>query len=101
MNAAGLPRLYDRLSVWERIPLLIAADGRGDDAEARRLFNTSPIRTWRFSEHLLAEQALHVRAVSYIEEQLDAAANYFHALWRLGDDEDPQAHDWLLVAESC
>jgi hypothetical protein len=100
MNANGLPRLYDRLTAWERIPLLIAADGRGDDAEARRLLDTSPIRTWHFAEHLLAEQALHVMAFSYIAEQLDLAATYFFAVWRMGDDDALRPIDWLLMVET-
>jgi hypothetical protein len=58
MNAKGLPRLYDRLTIWERIPLLIAAHARRDGAEYRRLFDASPLRTWHFPEHLVAEQAL-------------------------------------------
>jgi hypothetical protein len=98
---AGLTQFYDRLTVWERIPLLIAADARKDEAEYGRLFATSPVRTWRFSEHLMAEMALHTLALTYIGEQLDAAANYFFALWRLEDPADPRPDDWLLAAESA
>jgi hypothetical protein len=101
MNANGLIRLYDRLAVWERIPLLLAAQARGDDAEYRRLFSASAVRTWHFSEHLLAEQALHVLALQYVGEQLDAAAIYFFALWQMEDADDPQPADWQLVADAC
>jgi hypothetical protein len=101
MNANGLIRLYDRLTVWERIPLLLAAQARGDDAEYRRLFSASAVRTWHFSEHLPTEQALHVLAPQYVGEQLDAAANYFFALWRMEDADDPQPEDWRLVADAC
>jgi hypothetical protein len=101
MNANGLARLYDRLTVWERIPLLLAADRRDDAAEYRRLGDTSRLRTWRFPEHLLAEQALHTLALIYVGEQLDAAARYFFIAWRLGDDDDPRAGEWLLEAEAC
>jgi len=97
MNAKPLARLYDRLTVWERIPLLLAAEARGDEAEYRRLFDASPLRTWRGSEHLLAEQALHLLALIYVGEQLDAAANYFFALWQLDDAGDPRPEDWLLL----
>jgi hypothetical protein len=99
MNANRLARMYDRLTVWERIPLLIAADARGDDTEYQRLLDTSPPRAWHFSEHLLAEQALHLLAMTYIVEQLDAAASYFFALFQLGND--PQPEHWLLPAESA
>jgi hypothetical protein len=101
MNANGLARLYDRLTVWERIPLLIAAEARGDQAEYQRLFNASALRTWRFSEHLLAEQALNVSAMIYVGEQLNAAASYFFDLWQMQDPDDPRPEDWLIAAEAC
>jgi hypothetical protein len=101
MNANGLARLYDRLTVWERIPALIAAQARGDDIEYRRLFDASPLRTWRFSEHLVAEQALNVLALIYIGEQLDAAASYFFDMYKMQDPDDPCPEDWLIAAESC
>lgn len=100
MNAPGLARLYNRLTVWERIPLLVAAEARGDDAERRRLFDAAPLRTWRFSEHLLAEQALNVLAMLHITEQLDAAAGYFFALWCLDYVDDPCPENWLLSADA-
>jgi hypothetical protein len=101
MNANGLARLYDRLSIWERIPLLLAADARDDASEYRRLSETAPVRTWQFPEHLLAEQALHVLALIYVGEQLDAAARFLFALWQLGGDDDPDAEEWLLAANAC
>jgi hypothetical protein len=101
MNAQGLARLYDRLTVWERIPLLIAAHARGDDAEYRRLFDASPRRTWHLSEHLLDEQALHVSAFIYIGEQLEAAACYFFDLLKSLVPDDRCPEDWLIDAEAC
>jgi hypothetical protein len=88
MNANQLTKLYDRLTVWERIPLLITAEARRDDDEYRRLFEASALRTWRFSEHLLVEQALHLLALLYVGEQLGAAAGYFFAMWQM-DGADP------------
>jgi hypothetical protein len=101
MNVNGLNRLYDRLRIWERIPLMVAAGARGDTAEYDRLFGASPMRTWHFPEHLLAEQALHVLAMMYVGEQLDAAGSYFFALWCMGGADDPERGDWLLAAEGC
>ena len=101
MSANGLARLYGRLTIWERIPLLLAAEARGDEAEYRRLFNSSAPRAWRFPEHLLAEQALHVLALIYVGEQLDAAASYFFALWKMGDPDELGPRDWHLKADSC
>jgi hypothetical protein len=45
MNTNGLARHYDKLTAWERLPLLLAAIGRGDDAEAERLASSAPTRT--------------------------------------------------------
>jgi hypothetical protein len=101
MNTTGLTRLYDRLTVWERIPLLVAANARGDDAEHGRLFAASPIEMWRIPAHVMAELGLHVLAMMYIGEQLDAAANVFFALCKVKDASDPQPQDWLLMAEAC
>jgi hypothetical protein len=100
MNASGLARLYDRLTVWERIPLLIAAEAREDSVEYQRLFAASPPRTWQFSEHLRAEQAVHVLAMIYVGEQLDAAAAYFWALWQMDHADLPRPEEWLATIES-
>jgi hypothetical protein len=100
MKQIRLNTLYHRLTPWERIPLLIAAQDRGDETEHQRLLATSPLRSWRFSEHLLAEEALHILALIYIGEQLDAAANYFFANVQMfvADEARAQA-DWQLMAD--
>jgi hypothetical protein len=95
-----LDRLYHRLTVRERIPLLVAAEARGDDVESRRLSETSPIQTWWFSEHLIYEQALHVLALIYIGEQLDAAATYFFAHWRMDVDDERSVEHWGRIAQA-
>jgi hypothetical protein len=100
MNANGLAKLYDRITVWERIPLLIAAQARGDDAEYKRLFDASPRRTAHIPEHLLDEHSLHVLALIYLGEQLYLAASHFFFLFKLQAPDDPQPEDWLIAAES-
>src|SRR5262249_27155934 len=45
--------------------------------------------------------ALHVLALMYVGEQLDAAASYFFALFQMGNTDDPRPQDWLLQAESA
>jgi hypothetical protein len=42
VNTKGLARLYDRLTPWARLPLLLAALHRGDDAEAQHLAVSAP-----------------------------------------------------------
>jgi hypothetical protein len=97
MKGNGLTRLYDRLSIRERIPLLVAAHNREDDVEYQRLFHASPVRTWHFPEHMLAEEMLHVLALNYVSEQLDAAAVYFFAREQAAHEDEPKPDDWLLA----
>jgi hypothetical protein len=99
MNTHSLGRLYEYLGVWERITLLLAAEARGDEVESDKLFRTSRVRTWRLNEHMMAEHALHVLSLVYITEQLDAAACYFFALWKMDDADDPCPEDLVRVAD--
>jgi hypothetical protein len=78
-TTTSLAKLYDRLTVGERLPLLVAAQARGDDTEYRRLCQTSPGRTWQYSEYLWDELALHMLALTYAGALLDTAAGYFFA----------------------
>jgi hypothetical protein len=99
MTDRGLPKMYDKLTVWERLPLLIAADDRGDDVEWRRLFGTSPIKSWKFSEHLMAEEALNTLALCHVIDQLEAAAIYFYALFQRFGEAPNRERDWALEAD--
>lgn len=98
MNPFTLKNLYPNLQPWERIRLLLSAQERQDDVEYQRLFNASKIRTWYFSEHLLAEQALHVLTLTFITEQLDAAACLFLGLTQLAL-HDHKNQEWEQMAE--
>ena len=62
MKNAPLVCLYDRLAVWERIPLILAAGARGDETEARRLLESAPLLASQFPEHLPAEIGLRTLA---------------------------------------
>src|ERR1700722_13087449 len=96
MNTNPLANYYDQLTIWERIPLRIAAEARGDELEAQRLLNSAPTRRWYLPNHLMAEQALNVLALIYITEQLDAAAAYFFAVWQMDGEPD----DWSFSADA-
>jgi hypothetical protein len=98
MKMRRLAGMYDRLSVWERIPLLLAADARADDVEYRRLFDSAPPQAHEFPDHLLVEQGLHVLTLIYVTEQLDAAASYFFAVFQMPHDE---TDDWLFAASAA
>ena len=102
MRLTPLAPLYERLGIWERIPLAIAAQARGDDGEYQRLFGSARQRTSVLPEHLLAEQALNVLALIYVSEQLNAAAIYFFAQMKKqsgGDELDDEPLDWQLLAD--
>jgi hypothetical protein len=97
-NAKAITGLYDRLQVWERIPLMIAAEARNDDAEYQRLTRSSPVIPSLLPAHGLSEVSIHVSALAYVCEQLDAAANHFLALWSIDGSQDPE--EWLLIADT-
>ncbi len=42
MTANSLGKLYDRLTPWERVRAIIAAEKRGDENERTRLWETAP-----------------------------------------------------------
>jgi hypothetical protein len=42
MNTRVLAKMYDQLAPWERGPLMIAAEARGDQAEFDRLNRSAP-----------------------------------------------------------
>lgn len=99
MTDRGLPKLYDRLTLWERLPLLIAAEARHDQVEHDRLFDSSPVKAWRFPEHFLASEALNVIALCHLVDLLEAAATYFFALFQRFGLEPNTERDWALEAD--
>ena len=46
MKTSSLDRQYDKLTPWERLPLIVAAEGRGDSVELDRLFRSAPQKTF-------------------------------------------------------
>jgi hypothetical protein len=100
MKKYELTRYYDRLKMWERIGLLAEANTRGDESEARALFNSSPRRSCELPEHLLPAVALSALTFLYIGEQLEAAAHYFFALWCYENSQDPHRDEWLEAAQA-
>src|SRR5262249_39163293 len=81
------------------LPLILAAEARGDQTEHGRLCASAPVKVWRFPDYLMGSLVLNVLALIYITEQLDYLANYWHAVWRLGDPDDPAPTAWLFPAD--
>jgi hypothetical protein len=86
MNTNGLAKLYDKLTPRERLPLIVAAVDRGDDAEADRLARSAPRRHCGLPDyHGLAEglQLLVLFHLLYLQER---ASHYWHCLALLEQD---------------
>lgn len=90
--------LYPQLMIRERIPLLLAAHLRKDDAEYQRLFSSAPCRKICLPNHFLPEQALHVLSQHYIRDQLELVGTHFLALLQINDEL--AIDDWYLVAHT-
>ena len=96
-----LQRRYDRLKEWERIPLLLAAEGRGDDDEYDRLRRTAPRTEWTIPDIGMAEQALNILSYMFAVQQLETASTFFFMAWNFVDDKGELAEETLLALEAC
>jgi hypothetical protein len=50
MTSTGLTKLYAQLLPRERLPLILAAQARGDQQEQQRLEALAPLRVWRLPD---------------------------------------------------
>jgi hypothetical protein len=85
MTPPRLARHYDRLTPAERFRLILAASGRGDEAERERLVRTGQRITLALPEHAPYAQAFSEVALLTYLELLDEAAGYRDALDRADD----------------
>ena len=97
MNANALAKHYDKLTPEERFRLILAASGRGDEAERDRLVNGAPRRTVSMTEHYPYADAFHEVALLLFIELLEGAAGYLEAFElsdpgdQVDEAEDPEA----------
>jgi hypothetical protein len=80
MNTTSLIRQYDALTPWERLPLIVAAAGRGDDVEENRLAQTAPRVDFRVANCWGLVQGLELLARHYLLVQLDRAVIYWRVM---------------------
>jgi hypothetical protein len=80
MNANAVARRYGTLTPEERFRLILAASGRGDEAERTRLLSAAPRITLAMPDHAPFAQAFHELALLIFIELLDVAAYYSEAL---------------------
>jgi hypothetical protein len=83
MNTDALAKLYDRLKPWERLPLIIAASRRGDDAERLQLAQAAPRTGYRLPDHFELGLAWQEAATMHVIELLRVAGDFWQAwgLW--------------------
>ena len=74
MNLNGVARHYDQLTPLERLPLIIAATARGDEAERQRLVHSAPLRFFREGDYGELAEELQRCAFLHLLYQLDDIA---------------------------
>lgn len=79
MNTNGLAKLYDNLTPKERLPLILAASARRDDAERNRLAQSAPREAYRLQDYYGLAEGLLLVSLIHLLELLDAAALYWRA----------------------
>jgi len=92
MNASAVARHYGTLTPEERFRLILAASGRGDEAERTRLVSAAPRIQLAMPDHSPFGHAFHEVALLIFIELSDAAAYFTEALDAadfadFGDDE--------------
>jgi len=79
MNVKDLAKLYDRLTPRERLPLIIAASERGDEAEADRLAHAAPRIEWRLTDYHGLGEGLLWLTLFHMIGQLDLSLAFWQA----------------------
>jgi hypothetical protein len=94
MKADGLAKHYGSLTPEERLPLIMAAAGRKDDAEWERLVSSAPTVTWILRHHFGLSQAFGEVSDIHYMELLSSAAGYLELMWLSEtlepEDEEPE-----------
>lgn len=80
MTPSRLPRHYDALTPWERLPLIVAASARADDVEVDRLIRSAPTHGCRVRDYWGLAEALNELVTNYLLEQLDLVASYLQVM---------------------
>jgi hypothetical protein len=88
MKVDCLARLYDRLTPRERLPLIVAASARGDEADRARLIGSAPTHLFRLPDYYGLAEGLRSLALLHVAAMLDLAARYWHASGLLAQEGD-------------
>jgi hypothetical protein len=79
MNTNGLAKHYDKLTAWERLPLILAALNRGDEAELDRLTGSAPTRPAAVPHYFELWGGLTLLTFCHLSVQLELACLLFSA----------------------
>jgi len=77
MNCDNLTKLYDQLTPHERLPLIIAAGVRGDQAEQQRLSASAPKERYQAPNYYRLSRALKEAVYLHLLTLLDLAALFW------------------------
>src|SRR5262245_52125486 len=81
MTTSSTGRLYHFLTPRERLPLLIAATGRADAVEQRRLQTSSPKEKFKSSDYCAHAEALNEAAHYHLLTLLDLGMEFWQWWW--------------------
>ena len=83
MKLHHLAELYDQLTPRERVPLIVAAGARGDQAEQKRLIDSAPKEAYEVPNYYGLAKALKEAGDFHLLTLLDLAANFWQwwGLW--------------------
>jgi hypothetical protein len=85
MNTESLAKLYDRLTPFERVPLIAAAASRGDEVERDRLVRSAPRTRYRLPDYHGLADALTDLSLIHATEVLQLGL-FQQRLWGAVDD---------------
>jgi hypothetical protein len=86
MNTNGLAKMYDKLTPRERLPLIMAAVDRGDDAEADRLARSAPRLHFGLPDYHGLAEGLQLLVLFHLLYLQDRAIYYWRCLAMLEQD---------------
>jgi hypothetical protein len=101
MKMQNIVKHYDLLTPEERFGLILAAGGRGDEAEQERLTKTGKRITLSMSDHSPYAHAFDDLTLLTFIELLEDAARFFDAWHRFAEEEleDEPAEDGEIAEE--
>jgi hypothetical protein len=94
VNTNSLAKQYDKLSPWERLPMIMAASARSDEAERSRLAHSAPKIDMRTTDYFGLAMAFRKVSDLHFMELLNLAALYFQSMGLAGvrtTDEEESA----------